>query len=514
MAETELQTMDPRGSIIASEKPAQINVQAGSTPSVDNHHESQNGEEEQTAVQTFDQNVEEQQKQQKQSEAVLKNENFLGGTDNPVFAVNEETSLMERIIPPVTYIDFLPQFLLASESKQEAPTYARFGTLVEQANQWLQGNQEYTVWKCETVIFKLKTDESLNIDETLYSESAFGINKYIMGLRLWLIPRPSEAIPVCQIGVATWLPGQRTVIAADNSPHANPVSYHMKTRDFINAINKSIMKKPLPGTIMNCETVVFRVSCDRTDGVSIDSEQTCWAELGRNSTAFVHGLRVFYVRGKAEYTQIGYHDQEPSMETRAMQTVVKFGPFKDTVKKMGTWLKSQKDIRVVNLQSINVQLHAENLVMTIDSSSMGYKENPSLDARYAKVLRTYYVTTTKSDNLPYQSVQLSTRLFIPVRIMDKEFESFSKTMQRVIKWFEHTKLPPFGVETVQYLASIMSYGSVVQENKSDVVINRSNGRHFLTTVRFYFPSEFTEPPPEISPEVTDADATAWGCNIS
>ena len=54
---------------------------------------------------------------------------------------------------------------------------------MEQANQWLQGNQEYTAWKCETVVFKLQQDDSVNTDEVLFMESAFGANKFIMGLR-------------------------------------------------------------------------------------------------------------------------------------------------------------------------------------------------------------------------------------------------------------------------------------------------------------------------------------------
>ena len=119
VVQTEMQDLqDPRGMTLEEKIPEQaVKVNKTEIPS-----KQESSKREKTAIKKFD--IEE--KENDEPDLVYRNEQFLGGQDNPVFTVNEETQLKERVIPPVTYIDFMPQLLLAAETKTEAPTYSKF----------------------------------------------------------------------------------------------------------------------------------------------------------------------------------------------------------------------------------------------------------------------------------------------------------------------------------------------------------------------------------------------------
>ena len=55
--------------------------------------------------------------------------------------------------------------------------------MLEQANQWIQDNPEFMVMKCESFSKRLQTGDKLDVDAVLFHESAFGVNKYVRGLR-------------------------------------------------------------------------------------------------------------------------------------------------------------------------------------------------------------------------------------------------------------------------------------------------------------------------------------------
>lgn len=59
------------------------------------------------------------------------------------------------------------------------------------------------------------------------------------------------------------------------------------------------------GSILNMETVIYRVSTNFGEILSVDPDETCWAENGSKARAFVHGLRIFYIVGKPQYCTIG-----------------------------------------------------------------------------------------------------------------------------------------------------------------------------------------------------------------
>jgi len=78
-------------------------------------------------------------------------------------------------------------------------------------------------------------------------------------------------------------------------------------------------------------------------------------------------------------------------------------------------------------------------VYKLNTDLSGHIEQAYMDSRYAKILRTFYVTTKKTDVSPYQPLSLTTKLFVPVRIAGKTFESNPKTMKRMIKWMKYTR---------------------------------------------------------------------------
>ncbi|KAH3794740.1 hypothetical protein DPMN_148278 [Dreissena polymorpha] len=57
-------------------------------------------------------------------------------------------------------------------------------TVLEQANQWLQGNPDYLVMKLESITKKLaEGTNSPDLEAVWHHESSHGINKYVRGLR-------------------------------------------------------------------------------------------------------------------------------------------------------------------------------------------------------------------------------------------------------------------------------------------------------------------------------------------
>lgn len=446
----------------------------------------------------------------------------LKGADNPVFISSDEKSDLVEEIPPLTYIDFMPRLRLQSDLKDHAPEFTRFSSLVEQANQWLAGNTEYTAFKCETIMTKLEPTDKILVDSVLYQESAYGTNKFVFGLRLWLLPQSNISLPVVQIGYTTALPiGIRQndqVTEGTEAGHVVRVSINCSMQETVNTINKQFVKRPIPGAILNVETVTFRRSHETNQKEAIDPDCTCWAENGSMARLYVNALRIYYILGNSEFEKIGFHDQIPEFTQNAVGSAVKFCPYKEVVGRTSLWLQNEKGIRVVNMQSVNVKCDVDTKgKVIINPDSSGHMEKPYTDTKYAKVLRTFYVQSSKmSKEALYSSVNLTSRLFVPVRRegTTKGFESFSKTMQRIIKWMSHTKIPPLCVETIQYQVFLNGYGDVVNPDKVDTNLSRTSGRNLLSTVRLYFPSEFVEPPPEILPEVDTSGEYGWGCVVS
>nr|KAG5694558.1 hypothetical protein BaRGS_032503 [Batillaria attramentaria] len=402
---------------------------------------------------------------------------------------------------------------------------------MEQANQWLRSMPQFVAVKCETVEHKLNpTDYSLDPDTCFIHFSSHGKNIYLKALRVWLMPKKDSEMPVQQIAYITVLPdhtsGNLTATLASLVTNAAmrvqpeylfPAFDNMATT--MEKLNNHLQSKPLPGKILTVETVPFKVAESQSVD-KLNTEATLWSESGKHSRMYLFGIRIFYVVGQPEFERIGHHDEVPecAQDPEGMGLRIKFAPFTKTVARAAVWLQDQHNMRAVNFQSI--KLKAERPAGTgpyvFDPNVAGYNEAPSLvESRFVKFLRIFYVKGQKVD-VPdiYSSTNLTTRLFVPVKRGTKSFETFSKTMQRVIQWLNATGTPVLGMETVKYPVNVEAYeGTGVNEERVDQVVNSYSGQYSLACVRLFFPRQFKEPPPEIVPE-TEEDAAGWMCVVS
>ncbi|KAJ8301009.1 hypothetical protein KUTeg_022528 [Tegillarca granosa] len=133
--------------------------------------------------------------------------------------------------------------------------------MVEQANQWLAGNTEYTAFKCETIMTKLEPTDKILVDSVL----------------LWLLPQSNISLPVVQIGYTTALPigiGQNDqVTEGTEAGHVVRVSINCSMQETVNTINK-------------------QRSHETNQKEAIDPDCTCWAENG--SMARLYGFMIKY----------------------------------------------------------------------------------------------------------------------------------------------------------------------------------------------------------------------------
>ena len=74
---------------------------------------------------------------------------------------------------------------------------------------------------------------------------------------------------------------------------------------------------------MNVESVIYKISSDTHEYVSVDADQTCWLEMGNKLRVYVHGIRIFYILGKPEFTQIGRPNTNVTILNIYIETVTK-----------------------------------------------------------------------------------------------------------------------------------------------------------------------------------------------
>ncbi|XP_067660928.1 uncharacterized protein [Haliotis asinina] len=461
------------------------------------------------------------------NEECPKTETILG-EENLAF---DGAETLQGELTPLTYVDFMPRCLGTGYLKGQLPEFAEFGTVVEQANQWLESMPQYTVWKCETVGKKLNnSDYQLDNDAVFIHMSSHGNNAFLMGLRLWLTPKMNPDAPVQKLSYLTVLPEENTqgggsVADVISNLLNQQTGYRFGGTQLFtqfNSLSKTLEKlsrqfqlNPIAGTILNAETIKLLLSDSKPN-----PETTCWVETGRTNRLFVFALRIFYVIGEPAFETLGAKDIIPeyACNTEGMIQRLKFATYRSTVQKASDWLKKQQGIKVVNVQTIDVKvLKLPNGNIEFDSNSSGYGEMAFEDScQFLKVLRIYYVRKQKVTPLDATPVSnMTSRLFVPVRKNQtgKVFESFSKTMQRVIAWLNVTQTPLLSMESVQYMVNPESWGTGVAEDRVDTVKNQSSGRYQLTCIRLYFPQDFEEPSPDLLPP-TKEDEEGWMCIIS
>ncbi|KAL3870868.1 hypothetical protein ACJMK2_038900 [Sinanodonta woodiana] len=450
------------------------------------------------------------------------------GIDNSAFNFEE----LHLSPPPLTFVDFMPLCVEPAVSNEEAPKFAEFSTVMVQANQWLKDNPSFAAMKCETFTKKMENNNTVDIDRMTYLQSTYGCNKFVRGLRLWLMPKPDPRVHVQELAYITALPNSSDAVANSGASdlHAMfmPAKFQQNSASMPNfcgysdtmaKLGKFLKKKPLPGSILNVENLKLKYD-DTHPNVSLDSEAMSWVETGKSNRTFINAVRVYYVIGKPAFEDVGYYDELPiSLNNFEMMSRPRFCPFTTVVERARKWLRQKKGIRVVNIQSVDVPCEKSSLTgeIVVKSNNAGYIESPGKDSHFARILRIFYINDLKSDVCLYESVKLTTRLFIPLRYKDtgKTFETFSKTMQRIVKWLQYNNLPVLGVEIVRYPFTPSSYGNGVNYDRSDMFLHSDSGKYFVDTVRLYFPGDFKEPPVEVEPDVSSAEGWGWwACVVS
>lgn len=445
------------------------------------------------------------------------------GISNPAFSQADEGP-KEDVPPPLTFVDFLPLLIEPASSNADPPLYAEFSTVLEQANQWLKGNPGFKVMKLESIIKKLADKDVADMDQVVYHESSHGINKYLRGLRLWLSPRLDTSEPTQEIGYLTSLPepvdesnseAVLSMFRAGRFRVSQAVPNYCGMADMMVQLNKFLKKKPIPGSVLNIETL--KVKYEDQSHRCLDTEKMCWADCGKEDRIYISALRVYYVVGKPAFEVVGYHDEVPvCLNNWELVSRLRFCPFTTVVQRAKNWLKAQKGLKVVNMQTVAIFSDRNTKgEAKVHNDICGHAEGAGQDTQFARVLRLFYVQDSKNDECSYPSLNLTTRLFIPSRRgqWGKVCESFSKTMQRMIVWLQLTKTPIFGVETVNHQFSPDSYGTGIRENDSSISLVAASGKYFITTVRLYFPCEFEEPPPELLPHEEEEQGW-WACSVS
>lgn len=451
-------------------------------------------------------------------------------TEGPAVSGDE----VQEVLSPLTYIDFIPQcFGVRVEGSD--PSYAEFQSLVEQANQWLQSMPGFCAVKCETVDQKLNpTDRSLSPDNCLQHISSHGKNVYVKILRLWLMPRADPGVPVQQLAYITILPdydsGNVTNLMASVLPAAMRIHPEQLFPQFdsfsqmMDKLNRHLQQKPLPGRVLTAEIVPYKAMESDSVEEKLNTESTLWTESGKNCRLFVYAVRIFYAVGQPAFEKVGFHDQVPDFSQSPeglAATKLKFAPFSQTVAQAAQWLQAQQNTKVVNIQTVTLKMDRQpgSGLYKVNTNTPGYMEAPTLmESRYVKIVRLFYAQDKKSEvpNL-YASTRLTTRLFVPTKTQawGRSFESFSKTMQRVIAWLTATGTPVLGMETVKYPVSPdNSEDAGVFNDRVDVVLNSSAGQFSLTCIRLYFTREFKEPPPEVVRQTDEDYWASWGCVLA
>ncbi|CAG5128539.1 unnamed protein product [Candidula unifasciata] len=390
------------------------------------------------------------------------------GKQSDTFTDEGTSELVE--LPPLTYIDFIPE-CKESQTAGKEPSYADFGSVVDQANRWLLSALKFEVYKCETLSVKLSADYKPQTGQALLHVASNGKNSYLRILRLWLIPRTDSNSPAQQLGYITVLPdhasGSRTQVLnlfPGTTTTRNVVEVNLSSfdnvRTTVDRLNSQLQLKPLPGRVLTVETQTFKClesgTCDK-----LNPEASLWSEAATTARLYLTGLRIFYVTGLPACEAIGFYDEVPEMfhSKDGLGLKVKFATVDQTLSKASHWLQRQQDVRVVSIQMIDVKLERTQVSnctkVQCDPLQSGYTETPGLtEMRYTKILRIAYIKGKTLDNSPlYSGINLTSRLFIPARIKRRNFETFSQTMHQVASWLRTSGTPLLMCETTRYYCS-------------------------------------------------------------
>ncbi|XP_064616703.1 uncharacterized protein LOC135480719 [Liolophura sinensis] len=304
----------------------------------------------------------------------------------------------------VTYADFYPKCLQFSPNEGYTD-FEPFSTVLDQANDWLAANPQFRLMKCESIRKRIMDGPKIEFDSVLQHESSNGKNYFLNGLRLWLRGRQaSDPEPAQQLGCRHSVPWL-AVDSDDLQTHQGKLypSQFLSLQQKVECINASFKQRPLPGSILTVESVFLR-SSDALELPGWSPERSCWLEDGRQKIHSVTIFRVFYVLGEPKdiVESIGVEDFLPKITKEAMSFASKphFQSFSEVLKCAKAWLKGNKQVRVVNIQSSFTKVEQKNTgKATSLRHLMTHTESENDISLYLKLLTIFYVKQLKVEKL-------------------------------------------------------------------------------------------------------------------
>ncbi|XP_046561244.1 uncharacterized protein LOC124270252 [Haliotis rubra] len=370
-------------------------------------------------------------------------------------------------LPPLCHIDIMPMVIDPGNIRyKKSPVFQPFSSIITGANVWLQQHPELLCWKCETVERKIDSGTKVNLGVMTHYESAEGFNAHVMGLRIWFVKK-MDGSPPQQLGVVNVVPEGGVT-------------------ECVSKVNTSV--RSLPGAILNIETATLKYSIGYS---KFDPECTCYCENGADglrARKTKQIMRVFYLLGHPMNETVCMKEIQPrQVRFTGTKSSTKFEPFSAMVEQARMWLQSQSGIRVVNIETRDIQSRDHQGKIDIFSEKTDDFLSNS-DCIYVRVLRIFYVNTPEVTS--YAGTVLSTRLFVPQRGGEKGFENMNQTMGRIVSWLASSPLPIFSVETVSF--PVTQGGAGLNQERVDYGLVEGGGKRWLTAIRLYFPVLFQE----------------------
>ncbi|KAL5011523.1 hypothetical protein ScPMuIL_010074 [Solemya velum] len=436
----------------------------------------------------------------------------------------------QQDLPVLSYIDIMPRCLNPGNIPMKlAPEFDKFSALLDGANQWLQTNTDMRVWKCETVERKVEKGPDgpfIPMDKMTKHDSMFGFNVWVKGIRLWLTKKLEPNLPVQQLGLLNFTPEPLEIpMSAISIPLGGFATYspgvvfshdyllgrpfgtfsintYACLQDTIKTINEKLKDSPIQGTILNVETTFMKVCEGFKRKSDLDPEKTCWTEDKSDMRKYTQIIRVFFLKGKSVNEELEMTTFTPDIVSppRYPNIPPKFETMPFLVDKVARWIVTQQGTKILNIQSQDVRMHTTFLTdeVEIEHDSTDQIESTLATKNWIKVIRVFH---TKAPNVPPLQY-LTSRLFVPLRIGVRTFETMSQTMYRINAWLNITGLVPCNVETVKYLFNEGNFQGVRTE-RTDYREEMMSGKIWVFAIRLYFNRMFDEPNPFLLPPTMD-----------
>ncbi|XP_042903115.1 uncharacterized protein [Parasteatoda tepidariorum] len=381
----------------------------------------------------------------------------------------------------LSYIDFLPGVL--KEGFFCNAEYDRFENVIALANEWLKFNPQWKIKTCESIEFK-DGRGSINPTEMVYYESTKYRTNFIRGLRLWLQIFPPGEERVQKIGYVNLVP------EAEGTEGIFTHAKYETLDDVLLKFNNASRTSPLPGRIITIETQNMKI---KSGGV-IDPNRCSWTEYGERYTRFIYVIRIFYEVCEPLYEEIGINDFIPDIiSTSYCGLLPKYEYLSTLFEKASNWSSSQSDLRICNLQSLEVKVHDG----MVNPKKMSYTEHGNRRLAFARVLRVAYI---RQQPLNYTApVHLSYKSFVPAQTKPETLmtcyrptaETLQETMQRVSSWIQATGAEVINMETSAI--RLNRKGAVHSSEKNYSYETNANSEAYIFVIRAYLKGSYTEP---------------------